>query len=383
MLISVLCLDRCDSARAWNHLTVASVCSIVTSPFIVVGMSMQMSVMPNITIYGDVKPQDINKGLLTDKLGFGKYSNRKAIATSEKQIVQYKEGTEPRGIMRQPEPRADLVKSSGQVGHNKPYRAPIYRSYLECIRGLYNQGLLGFYKGNGIRLLYGYLYLSTTNELNHYYLDGDDVLKTKGSYFKSLGSGLFACCTLHFLHLSEARFVLQNRLPNFQTYSSLFKLARESLNTAYTREMLNGMPGYLPILGLLTLSNFQLLGAYSLQTLACQSAILHFLAYPFLTAQRRMEAQSPNTMGMLHPRYNNYLSCLHHMFKEEGFKGMYRGFAPYMVATAITLSIVPYLSEEILKRSPLYGKSAKQDTEDLREEVEEGRQRLKNRAKKE
>ena len=66
----------------------------MTSPFYVVGMSMQMSVMPNITIYGDVKPQDINKGLLTEKIGLGKYTNRKAITTSEKQIVQYQEGGE-------------------------------------------------------------------------------------------------------------------------------------------------------------------------------------------------------------------------------------------------------------------------------------------------
>ena len=62
----------------------AAFCSTVTSPLYVIAMSMQMSVMPNITIYGDVKPQDINKGLLTDKMGLGKIANRKAIATSEK-----------------------------------------------------------------------------------------------------------------------------------------------------------------------------------------------------------------------------------------------------------------------------------------------------------
>lgn len=58
--------------------------SLVTSPFIVLSMSMQMSVMPNITIYGDVKPSEINKGLLSDKLGLSAVQNRKAIATSEK-----------------------------------------------------------------------------------------------------------------------------------------------------------------------------------------------------------------------------------------------------------------------------------------------------------
>ena len=60
-------------------------------------------------------------------------------------------------------PRGDLAVASGQVGFNKPYRAPIYLTYGECIRGLYKQGLLGFYKGNGCRVLHVYLYESFRN----------------------------------------------------------------------------------------------------------------------------------------------------------------------------------------------------------------------------
>lgn len=55
-------------------------------------MSMQMSVMTNITIYGDVKPQDINRGLLTEKIGMSKFINRKAIASSEKEVAKYEGG---------------------------------------------------------------------------------------------------------------------------------------------------------------------------------------------------------------------------------------------------------------------------------------------------
>ena len=39
--------------------------SLITSPLHVISMSMQMSIIPNLTIYGDVNPKDINKGLLT------------------------------------------------------------------------------------------------------------------------------------------------------------------------------------------------------------------------------------------------------------------------------------------------------------------------------
>ena len=86
-----------------------------------------------------------------------------------------------------------------------------------------------------------------------------------------------------------------------------------------------------------------------------QNAVLHTLAYPFLTAQRRMEAQSSGKPGMLHPRYDNYLSCVFHSFKEEGFKGLYRGYTPYIIAVTIGFTFVPYLAEELMKLTTLYG----------------------------
>ena len=158
--------------------------------------------------------------------------------------------------MKMPEARADLVKMSGQVGLNKPYRAPIYRTYYECVKGLYNQGVFAFYKGNGLRLAHGYLYLTLMNQIHTDYLDGDDVMESSPSYGKTLCAGLFASASLHFLHLAEARYVLQNRLPNFQTYPSIFNMVRDSVTRANKREMFQGMPGYIPILSLLTLMNF-------------------------------------------------------------------------------------------------------------------------------
>ena len=54
--------------------------------------------------------------------------------------------------------RKALYEASGQVGLNQPFRAPVYQTYSECIRGLYRQGILGFYKGNACRLAHIYLY---------------------------------------------------------------------------------------------------------------------------------------------------------------------------------------------------------------------------------
>jgi hypothetical protein len=56
-------------------------------------------------------------------------SDQKALMTlSQKLTQQMAEGQVVRG---------DLMVASGQVGFNKPYRAPIYLSYRECIQGLY------------------------------------------------------------------------------------------------------------------------------------------------------------------------------------------------------------------------------------------------------
>lgn len=140
-------------------------------------------------------------------MGLGQIVNRKAIATSEKELVKFSDG-KSQPPMKMPEARADLVKMSGQVGLNKPYRAPIYRTYYECIKGLYNQGVFAFYKGNGLRLAHGYLYLTLMNQMHNDYLDGDDVMESTPNYGKTLCAGLFASVSLHFLHLAETRYVL-------------------------------------------------------------------------------------------------------------------------------------------------------------------------------
>ena len=54
--------------------------------------------------------------------------------------------------------------------------------------------------------------------------------------------------------------------------------------------MFNGMPGYVPIYAILTFANYQVLGTPSLQNILAQGLVLQILAYPFMTAQRRMEA---------------------------------------------------------------------------------------------
>lgn len=78
---------------------------------------------------------------------------------------------------------------------------------------------------------------------------------------------------LHVLHLGEARLVLQNRLPNFQTYPSYVAMLRGSFSKN-RGEFFNGMPGYVPILAITTLINKQFLGLTSLSQVVAQMALL-------------------------------------------------------------------------------------------------------------
>ena len=84
------------------------------------------------------------------------------------------------------------------------------------------------------------------------YLDGDDVMNIKTNYLKTFGSSLGVATSLCLLHLAEARYVLQNRLPNFQTYPNFFNLVRDSMSVTKP-EFFNGVPGYIPIFAILSL----------------------------------------------------------------------------------------------------------------------------------
>ena len=110
--------------------------------------------------------------------------------------------------------RSDLMKASGQVGLNKPYRAPIYQTYAECIQGLYKQGMLGFYKGNGFRVAHIFLYEHFRNSFMYKMDEGEEIYH-RNSFIKDYIAACGAALVLHPLHFAEARYVLQNRLPNF------------------------------------------------------------------------------------------------------------------------------------------------------------------------
>ena len=79
--------------------------------------------------------------------------------------------------------------------------------------------MLGFYKGNGVRVLHIALYQIMRTNMQSYMDFGDDIFR-KDSFLRDFAAATIASFCLHPLHLMEARFILQNRLPNFKSYRS-------------------------------------------------------------------------------------------------------------------------------------------------------------------
>lgn len=84
--------------------------NFLVAPLTTIHVSMQQSVLPHQSKYGDGGPQDLANALV---------KTTKEISPHEKR-------------------KFELLIKSGAVGQNKPYRAPIYNSYTQCIKGLAN-----------------------------------------------------------------------------------------------------------------------------------------------------------------------------------------------------------------------------------------------------
>ena len=96
------------------------------------------------------------------------------------------------------------------------------------MRGLHRQGILGFYKGNACRCAHWLTYDLLRTRIQ-YMCDTDDALFKRHSFFIDLAAACAASLFLHPLHFAEARLVLNNRLPNFSAYKSLYTLGMSSM----------------------------------------------------------------------------------------------------------------------------------------------------------
>lgn len=288
--------------------------SLITAPLHTIAISMQLSVKPHLNLYPD-QAQPTQK------------HESKALI---KQVTE---------MTLRDERNYNLIKSSGVPEGQKPYRAPIYSSYRECINALRKQGILGFYKGNAIRLV-AYATLQRTRITFDWYLR-EHFDMNPHSIIKMF---LVYCTTdviIHSLFVMESRYILQNRLPQFKLFPTILKYKNRCKDELFVN-ILTQIPKNVVFVG----SNLLYFAKPSFFTFFLNNLISNILVYPILTAMRRLVCQSGAFPGLLPFRYLNLLHALSLIRREEGlFKGLYKGFVPHILAISIWTAIVPMLSK--------------------------------------
>jgi hypothetical protein len=320
--------------------------SALTGPFYTIAISRQLSVNAHKEIYGDyVSPSD------------------------SKELMNVKNEVTLREARNY-----ELIKSAGTIEGQKPYRAPIYDNYFQTIKGLYNQGILGFYKGNGWRLI-GYVGTYRFRILIEWFLRERYNIFEINYLIRSFVVFSVADIFLHPAFLVESRYILQNRIPQFQIYPNFNKFRIRSRQDLY-----NNCLGHIPknffyVLGIYISSYFpSILMQNSYNSMLFSTA----LCYPILTAMRRLTCQSMTIPGLLPMRYLNLLHALVVIRGEEGlFKGLYKGFFAYIIGMTIWIQIVPGLAhgsfkgleakenEEMFEADPVFEEIKRRKIEEL------------------
>ena len=239
---------------------------------------------------------------------------------------------------------------TGQVGINRPYTAPIYRSYREWITGLYRQGILGFYKGN----FYRHTYITFVSFCQVEMLFRIKKMTGFQGHFTHLFSFIVSSMLFHPMHMLESRYILQNRIT--PTYKSLLSF----MTGVGQKNILNGVIWHAPKCFALSFLDINFSSKITLYGLILKQIMINALAYPFITVWRRMECQA-NVQGMIPKRYTNSWHWLGLTYYEEGFKGLYRGFISYSIGLTIYALVIPMLMFLSMNHSPLFGKNIKDD----------------------
>ena len=304
----MLYYSKLKDTKFWYSLLTQNVqFFLLLSPFATISISRQLSILPHRNLYGDYVAPNSSKELM-------KIQNEVTLRDSK---------------------NFELIKSTGMPDGQKPYRAPIYENYLQVIKGLYKQGVLGFYKGNYWRFFFIMIPLRARITLDYYILDHFPNLH-KISFLKDLFVFTFTDTICHPAFLVETRYVLQNRLPQFQVYTNFLKVRFRQFHEVWVGAYNHFFRNFLLISGMYIFKSTLFPENYTMCYLGGQ-----IFSYPVLTAMRRLVCQTSEVPGMLPLRYLNLLHALALIKKEEGiFRGLYRGFSFHAIFSILWCELI-------------------------------------------
>jgi len=229
---------------------------------------------------------------------------------------------------------------------NYPFRPSSVESYRDCLLNLYRQGKfgLGFYKGNGYRLLF---FTATTKLKQSIDLEVSKFVslnrKIKEIILYSLVD--FILNPLLFL---ESRYSIQNRRKGFCIYENILDVLRKSWKELYL-----GASYSIPrnIAFLLSLNFYLIYPSSFMQGFSIFLA--HFLSYPILTVQRNKIYHSQIIPYL--PKSDPSNSIVKYLINNYGFISLYRGFGSYIIATGLWHYFVPRMAKIKFYKNALAG----------------------------
>ena len=293
---------------AFSHTLGYALISSITAPLTTLGVTLQLS-SKTLEKYYEQKTTEITKLELAKSFD---------LAVKERRLNE-------------------VQLASGMVGANKPFRAPFYLNYRQAALALAGQGYQGFYKGNGVEILrvsctlYPKYYILTSN----YFEESPLLIKYMTAFSVELAEEYIS----QPFQNAHTRYILQNRIPEYRVYRSLFRL----LSTLRPQELYQGSKVILPkrALYFVTLTEGNSDVSYNIAWLWGMLTLI----YPLETVQRRLEAQSTEH-SMLPRRYLDGIRwTLSRIYHEEGIRhGLYRGYICNTLANSVKIVLTPMLA---------------------------------------
>ena len=137
-----------------------------------------------------------------------------------------------------------------------------------------------------MRMTHILLYELVRNNI-HYYANFDENILQGGSYFMlEYASALTVSLMLHPFHFAESRFILNNRLPNFGSYKSVYTLI---MTNRMTNGVYRGWTSYFPINFVLAFSGYNYSNSSNPLSYLSRQLLCQTLIYPLMTILRRLE----------------------------------------------------------------------------------------------
>ena len=93
------------------------------------------------------------------------------------------------------------------------------------------------------------------------YMDTDETIMKKNSFFKDFLASFACSLYLHPFHNAEARYILNNRIPSFQSYKSSYTMLLQT-----NIQLFNGITVHLPRSLLLSMTGFNYFSSTNFQS---------------------------------------------------------------------------------------------------------------------